>query len=102
MHKYYQGSSKEWTRNHLDNIHFLATKIMKYRLFPKVQIDDLEVDLSVKYGEYTFKNPLGSAAGIDKTSNMVDGLSNLGFGFVDIGDVSPEPEYWSSKPKYID
>ncbi|CAI2368583.1 unnamed protein product [Moneuplotes crassus] len=102
VNKYYNGSPKNCTHKNFDKVHYLASKIMKYRLFPKVQVDDLEVDLSIKYGEYTFKNPLGSAAGIDKASVMIDGLSNLGFGFVEVGDLSLEPEKWTEKPAYID
>ena len=102
IHKFYEGSSRDWTLNNLDIIHYFATKILKYRLFPKVNIDTQNMDLSVKYGEYTFKNPLGNASGIDKIGWMIDGLSSLGFGFVELGSIAPEPEYWAEKPKYVD
>ena len=76
-------------------MHYIATKILKYRLFPKVSINTDNVDLSVKYGEYKFSNPLGNSAGIDRIGSTIDGLSNLGFGFVEIGDISSQPEHWS-------
>jgi dihydroorotate dehydrogenase len=36
-----------------------------------------------------FRNPIGVAAGIDVNGRMVDGLANLGCGFVEVGSVTP-------------
>ena len=37
-------------------------------------------------------NPIGIAAGFDKDSEAIDGLFDLGFGYVEIGSVTPEPQ----------
>lgn len=45
----------------------------------------------------TFKNPVGLAAGFDKDAKLYNELSNLGFGFVEIGTLTPKPQ--SGNPK---
>ena len=40
----------------------------------------------------TFKNPIGLAAGFDKDAEAVNGLANIGFGFVEVGSVTPQPQ----------
>lgn len=40
----------------------------------------------------TFKNPVGLAAGMDKNAQLVDEFAHLGFGFVEIGTVTPRPQ----------
>ncbi|CAN0433687.1 unnamed protein product, partial [Discosporangium mesarthrocarpum] len=44
-------------------------------------------------------NPVGLAAGFDKHAEAVDGLINTGFGFVEIGSVTPEPQDGNPKPR---
>ena len=39
-----------------------------------------------------FSNPVGLAAGFDKHAEAIDGLFDLGFGYVEIGSVTPEPQ----------
>jgi len=46
-----------------------------------------------------FKNPLGLAAGLDKNGDYVDALSALGFGFLEIGTVTPRPQPGNPKPR---
>lgn len=46
-----------------------------------------------------FKNPLGLAAGLDKNGDYIDGLAELGFGFVEIGTVTPRPQPGNPKPR---
>lgn len=38
------------------------------------------------------KNPVGIAAGFDKDAEAIDGLFDLGFGYVEVGSVTPEPQ----------
>lgn len=47
----------------------------------------------------TFTNPVGLAAGFDKDARYVDILENLGFGFVEIGTVTPLPQPGNEKPR---
>ncbi len=46
-----------------------------------------------------FKNPIGLAAGFDKNGQWTDELSNLGFGFIEIGTVTPRPQDGNPKPR---
>ena len=46
-----------------------------------------------------FRNTLGLAAGLDKNGDYIDNLANLGFGFLEIGTVTPKPQYGNKKPR---
>jgi dihydroorotate dehydrogenase len=46
-----------------------------------------------------FKNPVGLAAGLDKNGDYIDALADLGFGFVEIGTVTPRPQPGNPKPR---
>ncbi len=46
-----------------------------------------------------FKNPVGLAAGLDKNGDCIDGLAALGFGFIEIGTVTPRPQPGNPKPR---
>jgi len=46
-----------------------------------------------------FKNPVGLAAGLDKNGDYLDSLAALGFGFVEIGTVTPRPQPGNPKPR---
>ena len=47
----------------------------------------------------TFPNPVGLAAGLDKNGAYVDALAALGFGFIEIGTVTPRPQPGNAKPR---
>ena len=47
----------------------------------------------------TFPNPVGLAAGLDKNGAYIDALAALGFGFVEIGTVTPRPQPGNPKPR---
>lgn len=46
-----------------------------------------------------FSNPVGLAAGLDKDAGYIDELSALGFGFIEIGTVTPKPQPGNDKPR---
>lgn len=46
-----------------------------------------------------FPNPVGIAAGFDKHAEAVVGLKDVGFGFVEIGSVTPNPQDGNEKPR---
>lgn len=46
-----------------------------------------------------FKNPVGLAAGFDKDAELYEELSNFGFGFIEIGTVTPEPQEGNDKKR---
>lgn len=48
---------------------------------------------------HKFRNPVGIAAGFDKHGEAVDGLYKLGFGFVEVGSVTPQPQEGNPRPR---
>jgi dihydroorotate dehydrogenase len=47
----------------------------------------------------TFPNPVGLAAGLDKNADHLDALATLGFGFIEVGTVTPRPQVGNDKPR---
>ncbi|MDW5499850.1 quinone-dependent dihydroorotate dehydrogenase [Pseudomonas lundensis] len=47
----------------------------------------------------SFKNPLGLAAGLDKDGECIDAFGAMGFGFVEVGTVTPRPQVGNDKPR---
>ncbi|MDP8568938.1 quinone-dependent dihydroorotate dehydrogenase [Methylophilus aquaticus] len=47
----------------------------------------------------TFSNPVGLAAGLDKNAAVIDGMAALGFGFIEVGTVTPRPQPGNPKPR---
>ncbi|HWA33221.1 MAG TPA: quinone-dependent dihydroorotate dehydrogenase [Cyclobacteriaceae bacterium] len=47
----------------------------------------------------TFKNPVGLAAGFDKDALLIDGLATFGFGFIEIGTLTPKPQDGNPRPR---
>jgi dihydroorotate dehydrogenase len=47
----------------------------------------------------TFDNPVGLAAGLDKNGDCIDAFGSMGFGFVEIGTVTPRPQPGNPKPR---
>ncbi|AWT48905.1 quinone-dependent dihydroorotate dehydrogenase [Psychrobacter sp. YP14] len=46
-----------------------------------------------------FSNPVGLAAGLDKNGQYIDALAELGFGFIEVGTVTPRPQQGNEKPR---
>jgi len=46
-----------------------------------------------------FPNPVGLAAGLDKNGECIDGLARLGFGFIEVGTVTPRPQPGNPRPR---
>ncbi len=47
----------------------------------------------------TFQNPVGLAAGFDKDAKLIDELATFGFGFIEIGTLTPRPQPGNDKPR---
>ena len=62
-------------------------------LYPKI------ADKPVTVMGLQFKNPVGLAAGLDKNGDYIHALAALGFGFVEIGTVTPRPQPGNPKPR---
>jgi dihydroorotate dehydrogenase len=57
------------------------------------------VDDPVTLAGITFPNRVGLAAGLDKNARCIDGLGALGFGFIEVGTVTPKPQPGNPKPR---
>jgi dihydroorotate dehydrogenase len=47
----------------------------------------------------TFDNPVGLAAGLDKNADCIDAFASMGFGFIEVGTVTPKPQAGNDKPR---
>ena len=56
-------------------------------------------DLVTEVAGLRFRNPVGLAAGFDKNAEMVDYFEALGFGYIEIGTVTPRPQPGNDKPR---
>ncbi|GAA5875028.1 hypothetical protein JCM16303_004985 [Sporobolomyces ruberrimus] len=86
------------TKDDPEKAHELAIKFLESGLTPK----DLGVDderLAFELWGKKFSNPVGIAAGFDKHGQAIDGLFDLGFGYVEIGSVTPVPQPGNPKPR---
>jgi dihydroorotate dehydrogenase len=70
-------------------------KMWSWRLIFKVRDTSLEREV---FG-LKFDNPVGLAAGFDKDAKLFDELASFGFGFVEIGTVTPLPQDGNPKPR---
>lgn len=81
-----------------ETAHNMTLKAMKagvVRSCKRVVSDALKQDL---FG-LTFDNPVGLAAGFDKNAEVISPILGLGFGFTEVGTVTPKPQYGNPKPR---
>ncbi|XP_044756555.1 dihydroorotate dehydrogenase (quinone), mitochondrial [Coccinella septempunctata] len=81
-----------------EQAHRFSVMINKYRLLPKSKYSDPQ-SLKVQAFGRIFSNPVGIAAGYDKNAEAILGLKDMGFGFVEIGSVTPLPQEGNEKPR---
>jgi len=55
--------------------------------------------LSQKIFNTTFHNPIGLAAGFDKNAEMIESMQAMGFGYTEIGTMTPKPQPGNAKPR---
>ena len=72
-------------------------KIAKAYMQKKNYITDPK--LTQKVFGVTFANPVGLAAGFDKNATMIKAMQSLGFGFTEIGTMTPKPQDGNAKPR---
>jgi dihydroorotate dehydrogenase len=80
-----------------EDAHRLA--IQGLRLLPPVRPRPDDPKLAVRAFGLNFPNPVGMAAGFDKSAEVPDALLRLGFGFVEIGTVTPRPQGGNPRPR---
>ncbi len=80
-----------------EDAHRLA--IQGLRLLPPMRARADASNLAVRAFGLNFPNPVGMAAGFDKNAEVPDALLRLGFGFVEIGSVTPRPQSGNPRPR---
>jgi len=80
-----------------EDAHRLA--IQGLRLLPPVRLRPDDPKLAVRAFGLNFPNPIGMAAGFDKNAEVPDALLRLGFGFVEVGTVTPRPQAGNPRPR---
>ncbi len=89
-----------------EKVHYFTFWVLKlyFKVFPKAiivkklyQINDKKLERTL-FG-LTFKNPVGLAAGFDKNAVLYNELANFGFGFIEIGTVTPKGQVGNAKKR---
>ena len=80
-----------------EDAHRLALHGLKLLPAPPRAADDAK--LAVRAFGLNFPNPIGMAAGFDKNGEVADALFRLGFGFVEVGTVTPRPQAGNPRPR---
>jgi len=83
-----------------ETAHDLAVKSLKFNPLPSkmFKVEDEEM-LNIELLGKNFPNPIGLAAGFDKSAEVYNSLLKLGFGFVEVGTVTPLKQYGNPKPR---
>jgi len=85
-----------------EEVHNFTINLLSYRLVSSVlkPVFGYENDkLKTRVGRLTFRNPIGLAAGMDKNCESLLSWNALGFGFAEIGTVTPLPQEGNPKPR---
>ena len=80
--------------------HNLAIKSLKLNYLPKsfFNVENEEM-LEINLFNKKFPNPIGLAAGFDKSAEIYNSIFKFGFGFVEVGTVTPSKQYGNPKPR---
>ena len=76
---------------------FMGIRFVRKTLAKKFKIVDPRLNRTV--AGITFQNPIGLAAGLDKDAKLFDELGELGFGFIEIGTLTPKAQRGNEKPR---
>ncbi|MBX2895687.1 MAG: quinone-dependent dihydroorotate dehydrogenase [Cyclobacteriaceae bacterium] len=77
----------------------IAGKIPGVQALLKLIFEVKHPQLSKTILGITFPNPVGLAAGFDKDARLIDALATFGFGFIEIGTLTPQPQPGNDKPR---
>lgn len=81
-----------------ESAHVWAIKLAKRGIMPLIKQNHFE-EMKCTVFDQQFDNPIGLAAGFDKHGEAVDAMIGIGFGFVEIGSVTPQPQPGNAKPR---
>ena len=83
-----------------ETAHNLAIKSLKFNFVPNILDDDKDNPLfKTKLFNRDLENPIGMAAGFDKNAEVYNTLFKLGFGFVEVGTITPLKQFGNPKPR---
>ena len=83
-----------------ETAHNLAIKSLKFNFVPNILDEEKDNPLfKAKLFNNDLENPIGMAAGFDKNAEVYNCLFKLGFGFVEVGTVTPLKQYGNPKPR---
>lgn len=80
-----------------ERAHRLSIEALKLTPLPPVVAGDQS--LAIEVAGVRFPKPVGVAAGYDKDAEVPDALLRLGFGFVEVGSITPRPQEGNPKPR---
>lgn len=98
MASWYSLADVFLSRLDAETAHGLALGALKSGLMPSDRHPDPPA-LAVEVWGRMLANPLGLAAGFDKNAEVADAMLGLGFGFVEIGSVTPRPQEGNPRPR---
>ena len=83
-----------------ETAHGLAIKSLKFKFFPNILQEEKNNPLfKTRLFNKDIDNPIGMAAGFDKNAEVYNSLFKLGFGFVEVGTITPLKQYGNPKPR---
>ena len=80
-----------------EDAHGMAIRMLKFAPLPPAPRDDSR--LASRVFGLNFPNPVGIAAGFDKNAEVPDALLRIGFGFVEVGTITPKPQPGNPRPR---
>lgn len=89
----------EWIHEKAIEIGLLSERVPGITSLIKSFFSFTHPDLEIEVGNLKFPNPIGLAAGFDKDGAIVPTLQALGFGFVEVGTVTPKAQVGNPKPR---
>ena len=78
--------------------HSMAIKALKFGYIPPVKLNKSSL-IEISFLSKKLLSPVGIAAGFDKNAEVYNALLNLGFGFVEVGTITPNPQFGNPKPR---
>ena len=77
--------------------HSITINLLKLSFRQKINLDNPILNQHIL--GLDFSNPIGLAAGFDKNAEVINPVLNLGFGFIEVGTITPKPQIGNNKPR---
>ncbi len=95
------GTATSWLRCLApETAHQLTLCLLETGLFPwRTNLPDDPANLAITLWGKNFTNPIGLAAGFDKDARVVPAMERFGFGFIEVGGLTPKPQSGNPRPR---